>query len=291
MRDVNYGWLIRYMHTNGASLFFLACYIHIFRGLYYGSYKPPRELLWIIGVIIYFLMTATAFLGYVLPWGSMSFAGATVITNLVTAIPVVGTAIAHWLWGGFAVGAPTAEPVLLAALSPALHHRRVRRPARLGAARHRPEQSRTASRSRTSSATRSPFTPYATIKDIFAVSVWFILYAWLIFFIPNYLLDADNSNIANPLVTPAHVVPEWYLLPFYAILRAIPNKLVRRHRAVRLDRDPRLRSLARPQSGQVGEISPGVPVLLLGVRRDLHPARLDRLAGAERGDDAGRAFR
>ncbi len=107
MRDVNYGWLIRYMHTNGASLFFLACYIHMLRGLYYGSYKPPRELLWIIGVVIYLLMTATAFLGYVLPWGAMSFAGATVITNLVSAIPLVGTAIAHWLWGGFAVGGPT----------------------------------------------------------------------------------------------------------------------------------------------------------------------------------------
>jgi ubiquinol-cytochrome c reductase cytochrome b/c1 subunit len=224
MRDVNYGWLIRYMHTNGATLFFLACYIHMFRGIYYGSYKAPRELLWIIGVVIYFLMAATAFLGYVLPWGSMSFAGATVITNLVTAIPFVGTGIGHWLWGGYAVGDPTLNRffslhyllpfVIVAAVVFhvwALHV----------TGQNNPDGVEVKNVDRDTVA----FTPYATIKDIFAVSMWFIVYAWLIFYIPNYVLDADNSTIANPLATPAHVVPEWYLLPFYAILRAIPNKL------------------------------------------------------------------
>ncbi len=225
MRDVNYGWLIRYMHTNGASLFFLAGYIHMLRGIYYGSFKPPREVLWILGVIIYFLMVGTAFLGYVLPWGSMSFAGATVITNLVTAVPLVGTPIAHWLWGGYAVGDPTLNrffslhyllPFVIAAFVVlhvwALHV----------SGQNNPDGVEVKNVDRDTVA----FTPYATIKDLFAVSLWLILYAWLIFFIPNDLLDADNYNIANPLVTPAHVVPEWYLLPFYAMLRAIPNKLL-----------------------------------------------------------------
>ena len=225
MRNVNYGWLIRYMHSNGASLFFLAAYIHMFRGLYYGSFKPPREVLWIIGVIIYFLMMATAFMGYVLPWGSMSFAGATVITSLFTAIPFIGTPIAHWLWGGYAVGGPTLNrfyslhyllPFVIAAFVVlhvwALHV----------AGQNNPDGIEVKDVERDTVA----FTPYATIKDLFAVSAFFILYAWLVFYIPNYLLDADNSVVANPLVTPAHVVPEWYLLPFYAILRAIPNKLI-----------------------------------------------------------------
>ena len=225
MRDVNYGWLIRYMHTNGASLFFLAVYIHMLRGVYYGSFKPPRELLWIIGVVIYFLMAATAFLGYVLPWGSMSYAGATVITNLLSAIPLFGTAITHWLWGGFAVGGPTLNrffslhyllPFVIAAFVGlhvwALHVTGQNNPA--GVEVKNVERDTVA------------FTPYATMKDVFALALWLILYAWLIFYIPNYLLDADNSVVANPLVTPPHVVPEWYLLPFYAILRAIPNKLI-----------------------------------------------------------------
>ena len=225
MRDVNYGWLIRYMHSNGASLFFLAGYIHMFRGLYYGSFKPPREVLWIIGVIIYFLMMATAFMGYVLPWGAMSFAGATVITNLTSAIPLVGNSIAHWLWGGFAVGGPTLNrffslhyllPFIIAAFVGlhvwALHV----------AGQNNPDGVEVKDVERDTVA----FTPYATIKDVFGLSVFLILYAWLVFYIPNYLLDADNSNIANPLATPAHVVPEWYLLPFYAMLRAIPNKLM-----------------------------------------------------------------
>ena len=225
MRDVNYGWLIRYLHTNGASLFFLAGYIHMFRGLYYGSFKPPRELLWIIGVIIYFLMMATAFMGYVLPWGSMSLAGATVITNLTSAIPFVGNTIAHWLWGGFAVGGPTLTrfyslhyllPFIIAAFVGlhvwALHV----------VGQNNPDGVEVKDLQRDTVA----FTPYATIKDTVGLAVFLILYAWLVFYIPNYLLDADNSVPANPLVTPAHVVPEWYLLPFYAMLRAIPNKLM-----------------------------------------------------------------
>ena len=225
MRDVNYGWLLRYMHTNGATLFFLAVYIHMFRGIYYGSFKSPRELLWIIGVVIYFLMAATAFLGYVLPWGSMSYAGATVITNLLSAIPLVGTAVTYWLWGGYAVGDPTLNrffslhyllPFLIVGAVGlhvwALHV----------TGQNNPDGVEVKNVDRDTVA----FTPYATIKDVFALSVWLILYAWLIFYIPNYVLDADNSIKANPLATPAHVVPEWYLLPFYAILRAIPNKLI-----------------------------------------------------------------
>ena len=225
MRDVNYGWLIRYIHTNGASMFFFAVYVHMFRGMYYGSYKSPREVLWILGVIIYLLMTATAFMGYVLPWGSMSFAGATVITNLFSAIPLVGVAISHWLWGGYAVGDPTLNrffalhfllPFMIVGVVIlhvwALHV----------CGQNNPDGVEVKNVERDTVA----FTPYATMKDMFAVSVFMILYAWFVFFIPNYLLDADNYNMANPLVTPAHIVPEWYLLPFYAILRAIPNKLV-----------------------------------------------------------------
>ena len=225
MRDVNYGWLIRYMHSNGASLFFLAGYIHMFRGLYYGSFKPPREVLWIIGVIIYFLMMATAFMGYVLPWGAMSFAGATVITSLTSAIPLVGTPIAHWLWGGYAVGGPTLTRFyslhyLLAFIIAAfvvLHIWALH-----VAGQNNPDGVEVKDVARDTVA----FTPYATIKDVFGLSVFLIVYAWFVFYIPNYLLDADNSNVANPLATPAHVVPEWYLLPFYAMLRAIPNKLM-----------------------------------------------------------------
>jgi ubiquinol-cytochrome c reductase cytochrome b subunit len=225
MRDVNYGWLIRYLHTNGASMFFFAVYVHIFRGLYYGSYKSPREVLWILGVIIYVLMTATAFMGYVLPWGAMSFAGATVITNLFSAIPLVGVSISHWLWGGYAVGDPTLNrffalhfllPFMILGVVVlhvwALHV----------SGQNNPDGVEVKMVERDT----LPFTPYATIKDVFAISVFMIVYAWFVFFIPNYLLDADNSNVANPLVTPAHIVPEWYLLPFYAILRAIPNKLM-----------------------------------------------------------------
>ena len=225
MRDVNFGWLLRYLHSNGASMFFLAVYIHIFRGIYYGSYKAPREVLWILGVIIYLLMMATAFMGYVLPWGQMSFWGATVITNLFSAIPIVGKNVSIWLWGGYAVDNATLNrffslhyllPFMIAGVVGlhvwALH---------VGG-QNNPDGVEIKNVERDTVA----FTPYATLKDALGLAVFLIVYAWFVFYIPNYLGDADNYIPANPLVTPAHIVPEWYLLPFYAILRAIPNKLV-----------------------------------------------------------------
>ena len=224
MRDVNYGWLFRYLHSNGASLFFFAVYVHILRGLYYGSYKEPREILWILGVIIFLLMIATAFMGYVLPWGQMSFWGATVITNLFTAIPLVGNAITTWLWGGFSVDDPTLNrfyalhyllPFMIVGVV-VLHIW----------ALHVPGNGNPAGVEVKSSQDTVPFHPYYTIKDVFGLSVFLILFAWLVFYVPNYLGDPDNYVAANPLQTPAHIVPEWYLLPFYAILRAIPNKLI-----------------------------------------------------------------
>jgi ubiquinol-cytochrome c reductase cytochrome b subunit len=225
MRDVNYGWLLRYLHANGASMFFIAVYIHMLRGLYYGSYKAPREVLWILGVIIYLLMMATAFMGYVLPWGQMSFWGATVITNLFTAIPVFGNAIATWLWGGYAIGNPTLNrffslhyllPFMIAGVVVlhiwALHVVGQNNPAGVEVKNVKRDT--------------VPFTPYATVKDGLAIVCFLIFYAWFVFYIPNYLGHADNYIKANPLQTPAHIVPEWYFLPFYAILRAIPNKLL-----------------------------------------------------------------
>jgi ubiquinol-cytochrome c reductase cytochrome b/c1 subunit len=224
MRDVNYGWLLRYLHSNGASMFFLAAYIHMFRGMYYGSYKEPREVLWILGVIIYALMIATGFMGYVLPWGQMSYWAATVITNLFSAIPVVGDTIVTWLWGGYAIGNPTLGRffslhyllpfVILGAVVLhiwALHVVGQNNPAGIDP---RTERDTVA------------FTPYATIKDVYLTAAFCILYAWFVFEIPNYLDHADNYIPANPGVTPAHIVPEWYYLPFYAILRSIPNKLL-----------------------------------------------------------------
>jgi ubiquinol-cytochrome c reductase cytochrome b subunit len=224
MRDVNYGWLLRYLHSNGASMFFLAVYIHIFRSLYYGSYKEPREVLWILGVIILLLMIITAFMGYVLPWGQMSFWAATVITNLFTAIPVVGNAIAMWLWGGFAVDSPTLTrffalhyllPFVIAAVA-GLHVW----------ALHVGGQNNPLGIDMKSKQDTVPFSPHATIKDLFGTVVFLILFAYIAFYVPNYLTHPDNYIPANPLQTPAHIVPEWYLLPFYAILRAIPNKLL-----------------------------------------------------------------
>ncbi|MGR7994063.1 MULTISPECIES: cytochrome b [unclassified Xanthobacter] len=224
MRDVDYGWLIRYIHANGASMFFIAVYIHIFRGLYYGSYKAPREVLWILGVIIYLLMMATAFMGYVLPWGQMSFWGATVITNLFSAIPVVGEVIVQWLWGGYSVGDPTLNrffalhyllPFMIAGVVGlhiwALHH----------VGQNNPDGIDVKSVSKDT----VPFTPYATLKDVFATCVFLLFFCWFIFYIPNYLGHSDNYIPANPMSTPAHIVPEWYFLPFYAILRSIPDKL------------------------------------------------------------------
>ena len=224
MRDVNGGWLIRYVHMNGASLFFIAVYFHIFRGLYYGSYKAPREITWIIGVLIYLAMMATAFMGYVLPWGQMSFWGATVITNLFGAIPLVGDALRTWLWGGFSVGDPTLNrffslhylfPFLIAGVVIlhvwALHVTGQNNPA--GIEIKDPKKDTV------------PFTPYATIKDGFGMVLFLILFAYFVFYNPNGLGEPDNYEIANPLKTPPHIVPEWYLLPFYAILRAVPDKL------------------------------------------------------------------
>jgi ubiquinol-cytochrome c reductase cytochrome b subunit len=224
MRDVNYGWLLRYLHSNGASLFFFAVYVHIFRGLYYGSYKEPREVLWILGVIIFLLMMATAFMGYVLPWGQMSFWAATVITNLFSAIPLVGDAIHTLLIGGFAVDNATLNrffslhyllPFMIVGVV-VLHIW----------ALHVPGNGNPTGVPVKSEQDTLPFHPYYTIKDFFGLSVFLILFAWLVFYIPNYLGHPDNYIAANPLQTPAHIVPEWYFLPFYAILRAIPNKLV-----------------------------------------------------------------
>jgi ubiquinol-cytochrome c reductase cytochrome b/c1 subunit len=224
MRDVNYGWLLRYVHATGASMFFLAVYIHMFRGIYYGSYKAPREVLWILGVIIYLLMMATGFMGYVLFWGQMSFWAATVITNLFSALPGIGEAIVTWLWGGYAVGNPTLNrcfslhyllPFVIAGVV-VLHVW----------ALHVAGQNNPTGIEPKSDKDTVPFTPYATAKDSFAIAVFCILFAWFVFYIPGYLGHADNYIPANPAVTPAEIVPEWYYLPFYAILRSIPNKLL-----------------------------------------------------------------
>ena len=231
MRDVNYGWLIRYIHMNGASMFFLIVYIHLFRGLYYGSYKYPRELLWILGVIILLLMIATAFMGYVLPWGQMSYWAATVITNLFSAIPVFGQDIVTLLWGGFSVGNPTLNrffslhyllPFIIVAVVGlhliALHQHGSNNP--LGIDKRGPQDT-------------IPFHPYYTIKDSFGLCVFLLLFSILVFYAPNMLSSSDNYIPANPMVTPNHIVPEWYLLPYYAILRSItfnflgiPGKLI-----------------------------------------------------------------
>ena len=223
MRDVNHGWLIRYIHMNTASFFFIVVYLHIFRGLYYGSYKAPRELLWILGVVIFLLMMATAFMGYVLPWGQMSFWGATVITNLFSAIPLVGESIVTFLWGGFSVDNPTLNrffslhylmPFLIAGVVVlhivALH--------RFGS--NNPIGIDTKGKQDTIS-----FHPYYTIKDIVGIAMFLLLLAIAVFFFPNAMGHPDNYIPANPMQTPAHIVPEWYFLPFYAILRAVPDKL------------------------------------------------------------------
>jgi quinol-cytochrome oxidoreductase complex cytochrome b subunit len=224
MRDVNYGWLIRYIHMNGASMFFLIVYIHLLRGLYYGSYKYPRELLWMLGVVILLLMIATAFMGYVLPWGQMSYWAATVITNLFSAIPVVGQDIVTLLWGGFTVGNPTLNrffslhyllPFVIVAVVllhlVALHQHGSNNP--LGIDKRGPQDI-------------IPFHPYYTIKDLFGLMVLLLVFGVFVFYLPNAATSPDNYIPANPLVTPNHIVPEWYLLPYYAILRSVPNKLL-----------------------------------------------------------------
>ncbi|MEM9706287.1 MAG: cytochrome b N-terminal domain-containing protein [Pseudomonadota bacterium] len=220
MRDVNYGWLMRYVHSNGASMFFIAVYLHMFRGLYYGSYKEPREVLWILGVVIFLLMMATAFMGYVLPWGQMSFWGATVITNLFSAIPLFGSDITTWLWGGFAVDNPTLNrffslhylmPFAIAGVV-VLHVWALHVPG---------NNNPTGVEVKDVKKDTVPFHPYYTVKDGFAIAVFLVLFAAFVFFQPNALGHPDNYIKANPLSTPAHIVPEWYFLPFYAILRAI----------------------------------------------------------------------
>jgi len=224
MRDVNYGWLIRYVHMNGASMFFIVVLVHVWRGMYYGSYKAPRELLWMLGVTIFLLMMVTAFMGYVLPWGQMSFWGATVITNLFSAIPVVGNSIVTLLWGGFSVDNPTLNrffslhyllPFVITGVVflhvAALHITGSNNP--LGIEPKGPQDT-------------LPFHPYYTSKDSVGIVVYLIVFAALVFFVPNYLGHPDNYIPANPLSTPAHIVPEWYFLPFYAILRAVPDKLM-----------------------------------------------------------------
>jgi ubiquinol-cytochrome c reductase cytochrome b subunit len=223
MRDVNYGWLLRYIHANGASMFFIVVYIHMFRGLFYGSYKSPRETLWFLGIIIYLLMMATGFMGYVLPWGQMSFWGATVITNLFSAVPVVGDQIVQFLWGGYSVDNPTLQrffslhyllPFVIAGVVIlhlwALHIPGSNNP--LGIDVKGPQD-------------QVPFHPYYTAKDAYGLALFLIFFAVFVFYFPNFLGHPDNYIEANPMVTPPHIVPEWYYLPFYAILRAIPDKL------------------------------------------------------------------
>ena len=224
MRDVNFGWLIRYIHMNGASFFFIVVYIHMFRGLYYGSYKAPREILWILGVVIMLLMMATAFMGYVLPWGQMSFWGATVITNLFSALPIIGEYIVTWLWGGFGVGNATLNrffslhyllPFAIAGVVilhlAALHQHGSNNPLGIDIKKK---------------GDMIPFHPYYTIKDLFGLGVFLTIFVAVIAYAPNYMGHPDNYIPANPLVTPSHIVPEWYFLPFYAILRAVPDKLL-----------------------------------------------------------------
>jgi ubiquinol-cytochrome c reductase cytochrome b subunit len=221
MRDVNNGWLIRYTHANGASFFFIVVYVHIFRGLYYGSYITPREAVWCSGVVIFILMMATAFMGYVLPWGQMSFWGATVITNLFSAVPLVGKDIVDWLWGGFAVDNPTLNRffslhftlpfVIVGAVLihlVLLHEVGSNNPLGL-----------------TLKTENIPFYPYFYTKDLFGLMVLFLAFFSFVFYYPNVLGHADNYIEANPMKTPLHIVPEWYFLPFYAILRSIPNKI------------------------------------------------------------------
>lgn len=219
MRDVNFGWLIRYMHAVGASMFFIVVYTHIFRGLYYGSYKKPRELLWILGVVILLLMMATAFMGYVLPWGQMSFWGATVITNLFSAFPLVGDPIVSWLWGGFSVDNPTlnrffALHFLLPFLIVGVVFLHILALNAYGS--NNPSGVEVKDEGDT-----IPFHPYYTVKDMFGFGVFLLVFAAFVFYAPNYLGHPDNYIPADPLVTPAHIVPEWYFLPFYAMLRAI----------------------------------------------------------------------
>ena len=282
MRDVNSGWLLRYLHSNGASFFFIAVYVHILRGLYYGSYKAPRELLWVLGCINFLLMMATAFMGYVLPWGQMSFWGATVITSLFTAIPLVGDWIQRLLLGGFAVDNPTLNrffalhyllPFMLAGVVTlhiwALHVVGQNNPTGIDV------------KSKTDIV---DFTPYATVKDAFGIVMFVLVFAYFVFYSPNYLGHPDNY-IADPLKTPAHIVPEWYFLPFYAILRAITfnvgpidSKLGGVLAMFGADRRAVPGAVARHVQGSLCGLPALVQVALLAVRRQRHLPRLAGLA-------------
>jgi quinol-cytochrome oxidoreductase complex cytochrome b subunit len=221
MRDVNYGWLIRYIHANGASFFFIVVFVHMFRGLYYGSYITPREYLWCSGVLIFIAMMATAFMGYVLPWGQMSFWGATVITNLFSAIPYIGKDIVEWLWGGFSVDNPTLNrffslhftlPFVIIGLVllhlVLLHENGSNNPLGIYIKME-----------------TIPFYPYFYVKDLFGFILLMFIFSVFVYYYPNTLGHPDNYIPANPMKTPLHIVPEWYFLPFYAILRSIPNKI------------------------------------------------------------------
>ena len=221
MRDVNNGWLLRYLHANGASMFFIAVYVHMAKNLYYGSYTQPREHLWCSGVIIYLLMMGTGFIGYVLPWGQMSFWGATVITNLASAIPFIGQSVVEWVWGGFSVDNATLNrfyslhyllPFVIAGLVithlALLHQVGNNNPIGVD-----------------TTVDKMPFYPYCYVKDLFVFLSFAVFFSFVVYFYPNALGHSDNYIPANPLVTPAHIVPEWYFLPFYAILRSIPDKL------------------------------------------------------------------
>lgn len=220
MRDVSYGWLFRYMHSNGASFFFIAVYIHMFRGLYYTSFTDEKKPVWYSGAMIFFLMIITAFLGYVLPWGQISYWGAIVITNFLSAVPKIGPDLVVWVWGGYSISSVTlirfyalhfTLPFTIAALV-AIHL------VYLHNAGHSNPQGQESEQDNTS------FFPYFITKDLVGLWAFFSIYLIFVFFFPNYLGHPDNYIKANPLVTPSHIVPEWYFLPFYAILRSIPNK-------------------------------------------------------------------
>jgi len=221
MRDVEGGWFLRYLHANGASMFFIVVYLHVYRGLYYGSYASPREATWAIGVVILLLMVLAAFMGYVLPWGQMSLWGCTVITSLASAVPIIGTDITTWLWGGFSVDNPTLNrffslhyllPFIIAGATivhlASLHQYGSNNPLGIHAATD-----------------KVPFYPYYYVKDLLGAVCFSFAFGCFAYFAPNFFGEPDNYIAANPMVTPTHIVPEWYLLPYYAILRSIPHKL------------------------------------------------------------------
>ena len=278
MRDVNYGWLLRYLHANGASMFFLAVYVHMFRGMYYGSYKEPREVLWILGVIIYLLMMATGFMGYVLPWGQMSFWAATVITNLFSAIPIVGDPIVTWLWGGYAVGEPTLQRFFsLHYLLPFVI---------LGVvvlhiwALHVVGQNNPAGVDPQTEKDTVAFTPYATLKDIFLIAVFCIAYGWFVFYIPELSFGRRQLYPSQPRCY-ADPYRAGMVLP--AVLRdpaLDPEQAAWRCGAVRVDHRSVFPAVARQLEGEIGDLPAALSAILLDFRRGLHRPRLSGGAAA-----------